>query len=89
MKELSGHDMRALELGVSENALKDVPPLEVDPRRGLDELRLLQWNILAHGYSDDGFLVPEIIGEAQGDAGTLPSIMLVNICLRCDELVSW
>ncbi|KAL1503550.1 hypothetical protein AB1Y20_012029 [Prymnesium parvum] len=60
------HDARARELGVSEEALRCIGAPRVRAREGA-ALRVLQWNVLAEGLSDDGFLVRDVLdGAADG-----------------------
>jgi len=60
------HDARARELGVSEEALRSIGAPRVRAREGA-ALRVLQWNVLADGLSDDGFLVRDVLdGAADG-----------------------
>ncbi|KAL1530872.1 hypothetical protein AB1Y20_001766 [Prymnesium parvum] len=60
------HDARARELGVSEDALRSIGAPRVRAREGA-ALRVLQWNVLAEGLSDDGFLVRDVLdGAADG-----------------------
>ena len=86
------HLERLRELGVSEDALGKVamsgldalvtkagsPPMirRLDPPPA-SRLRVMQWNVLADGLSDDGFLVEDILSVQAGEAMlTSPAKML-------------
>ena len=62
----SAHDARARELGVSNEALAAAEAIELEPRNGAasDALRVMQWNILADGLANDGFLVRDVLDPA-------------------------
>jgi len=63
---------RLRSLGVSDAALKEseLHPLEARPG---DCIRVLQWNLLADGMSDDGFLVNDVLRDWPAGAGNVPT----------------
>mmetsp|Transcript_92329 Transcript_92329/g.275435 ORF Transcript_92329/g.275435 Transcript_92329/m.275435 type:complete len:479 (+) Transcript_92329:2-1438(+) len=75
------HAERARSLGISESALADAPTPTVAPRREPGTcVRVLQWNVLADGMGDDGFLLADVLGEAPpgGEAGFRAALAAVQ-----------
>ena len=63
------HDARATALGVSRAALNSLPaPAVRAPSAEPTTVRVLQWNVLAEGLSDDGFLVSDATGDVDAPA---------------------
>lgn len=66
MRTDSRHVCRALELGISTAAVKEVR-LPLLARSGdRSSVRVLQWNLLADGMSNDGFLLRDILADPDG-----------------------
>jgi hypothetical protein len=63
---------RLRHLGVSEQAL-DVSVLQPIADRSEDSIRLLTWNLLADGMSDDGFLVNDVLQDWPAGRGNVPT----------------
>merc|ERR1719162_2267840 len=68
-----GRRARLRSLGVSEAALKASELKPSAEERPEDCIRVLQWNMLADGMSDDGFLVNDVLKDWPAGCGNVPT----------------
>jgi len=65
---------RLQELGVSERGCTESMKLPLDPATSEDNhLRIMQFNVLADGLSDDGFMAMPVIDDWPADPGFMPT----------------
>lgn len=63
---------RLRSLGVSQAALKASELTPAEARKN-DCIRVMQWNLLADGMSDDGFLVSDVLQDWSAGSGNVPT----------------
>lgn len=71
------HEERMRALGVREEELAGLILPDLPPPAD-DCIRVLQWNVLADGLSDDGFLVKDVLVEPPKDA-TSPEVLMERL----------
>lgn len=60
-------------LGVSQSALKASELKPVPQAKQDNNVRVMQWNLLADGMSDDGFLVNDVLQDWPAGSGNVPT----------------